>query len=90
MECRSCPVQVLGWPLWLLCCEYPKAPLACLSLEGDSCLPHGPIFCQPLQEILSILEKKGDAIAFERKKNPYDPVKYYDELPVEVRDRLSE
>ena len=45
---------------------------------------------QTLQEILSILEKKGDAIAFERKKTPFDPVKYYYELPVEVKDRLSE
>ena len=45
---------------------------------------------QTLQEILVILENKGDAIAFERKKNPYDPVKYYYELPVEVKDRLSE
>lgn len=45
---------------------------------------------QTLQEILTILESKGDAIAFERKKNPYDPVKYYYELPVEVKDRLSE
>lgn len=49
-----------------------------------------PICCQTLQEILKILENKGDAIAFERKKNPYDPVVYYYNLPVEVRDRLSE
>ena len=90
MECWSCPVQVLGGPLWLLCCEYPSA--LSVSAPWRSLWPSFvvPICCQTLQEILNILENKGDAIAFERKKNPYDPVVYYYNLPVEVRDRLSE
>lgn len=90
MERWGCPVQVLGWPVWLLCCEYPNALLACAPWRSPVSIFVVPICCQTLQEILSILESKGDAIAFERKKNPYEPVKYYHELPVDVRDRLSE